>query len=204
MKNDFNTIAPIYDALARIAFGRSLDRAQQSFLSHVEPNAKVLIVGGGTGKILEWLPEGLDLQIDYVEMSQGMLRKASARVSKDNQVQFICQDIREVRGQYDIIIANFFLDCFSSKDLESILSHLKGLLDPKGKLLVTDFYPTNVWHHKLLIKSMHWFFRTITQLEADQLVDIHEKVKAAELLPVALAFFRSGSVFSAVYQPLTN
>lgn len=204
MKNDFDIIAPIYDALARIVFGRSLDSAQQAFLTHIEADAKVLIVGGGTGQILEWLPEDSGLKVDYVELSKGMLHKASSRTSKGNLVQFICQDIREMKGNYDIIIANFFLDCFSSDELEAVLLHLKGQLDPEGKFLVTDFYPTNVWHQKLLIQSMHWFFRMVTRLEADELLDIHDKVKAANLLPVELKFFRCGFIFSAVYQPLAN
>lgn len=204
MKNDFDIIAPIYDALARVVFGRSLDSAQQTFLTHIEANSRVLIVGGGTGKILEWLPEDLGLKVDYIELSKGMLHKASSRTSKGNHVQFLCQDVREMKGNYDIIIANFFLDCFSSKDLEAILLHLKRLLNSRGKLFVTDFYPTNVWHQKLLIQSMHWFFRMVTRLEADELLDIHEKVKAANLLPVELKFFRRGSIFSAVYQPLAN
>ena len=69
MSNNFNTIAPVYDFLAKMVFGRSLERAQAAFLSDLETKvkAKVLIVGGGTGKVLELLPEGLDLQIDYVE-----------------------------------------------------------------------------------------------------------------------------------------
>lgn len=203
MKNDFNTIAPIYDTLARIVFGRSLDRAQQSFLTHIEANSRVLIVGGGTGKILAWLPEDLGLEIDYVELSKGMLHKASSRISKGNEVRFACQDVREVRGNYDIIITNFFLDCFSINELEVVLLHLNGLLCSGGKFLVTDFYPTDAWHHKLLIQTMHRFFRAIARLEADSLTDIHEKVKEAKLLPIALKFFRNGSVFSAVYRRLT-
>ena len=208
MSNNFNTIAPVYDFLAKMVFGRSLERAQAAFLSDLETKvkakAKVLIVGGGTGKVLELLPEGLDLQIDYVEMSKGMLERAKGRVSKGNHVQLICEDVRKVKGQYDFVITNFFLDCFSSKDLGTILSHLKGLLDSGGKLFVTDFYPTNVWHQKLLIQSMHVFFKIASRLKANELINIHERIKDIDLIPTKLAFFSRGSVFSAVYERLPH
>lgn len=204
MKNDFNAIAPVYDLLAKLVFGKSLENAQLAFLSEIDPKAKVLIVGGGTGKILEWLPEGLALEIDYVELSKGMLDKASSRVSHGNNIQRTCQDIRAVSGKYDFIIANFFLDCFSAKDLGAILSHLKRLIGPNGKLLVTDFYPTNAWHQRLLINSMHRFFRFASRLEADALLDIHERIKEVKLTPIKLEFFRNGSVFSAIYEKLPH
>lgn len=197
-------IAPFYDALARMVFGESLDRAQQVFLTEIKAGSKVLIIGGGTGKILEWLPEGLGLQIHYIELSQGMLQKARLRVSKGNTIQFSCQDVRKTEGNYDVIIANFFLDCFCAEDLQDVLLHLKGLLIREGKLLVTDFYPTDAWQEKLLIKLMHQFFGVVAKLEAKALTNIHDQIKAVNFQTINVRFFRNGTIFSTVYRPLAD
>ncbi len=203
MKNDFDRIAPIYDQLAKLVFGVQLDVAQQAFLNEINPKDRVLIVGGGRGKILEWLPRDFGLQIDYVELSKKMLQQANARSSAGNDVTFKHQDIHGVQGHYDIIITNFFLDCFSDFTLENVLLHLKNQLNHNGKFLVTDFYPKESAQNRFLLSAMHRFFRMTVGLEAQGLTDIHEKVKGANLSPIKMEFFNSGTVFSAVYQRTT-
>ena len=47
--NGFNSIAPVYDALATLVFGRSIRNAQLCFLGDIGYRGKVLILGGGTG-----------------------------------------------------------------------------------------------------------------------------------------------------------
>ncbi|MBO3698906.1 class I SAM-dependent methyltransferase [Roseivirga sp. E12] len=203
MKNDFDKIAPLYDLLANLAFGKTLERAQKTYLHKIEPASKLLIVGGGTGKIIQWIPEGLDLKIDYVELSGRMLDRARSRLSKGNEIDFVHGDAREQEGSYDVIIANFFLDCFSTSQLEQVLMHVKNQLNSAGSLLITDFYPSDRPRHKLLLKTMHWFFRVISQLDADGLINIHEQTKLAGFEPSDIQFFRKGSVFSAVYERST-
>lgn len=204
MKNDFNAIAPYYDLLASIVFGRQLEKAQTTFLDQIKPESYVLIVGGGTGKVIEWLPNNHNLHIDYVELSEKMLLKAKKRDTKGNEFEFICSDAMEVQGNYDLIIANFFLDCFSEKGIVGVLDHLKKVLKPEGKLLVTDFYPTESSSQKLLIRLMHIFFRTFSKLQASRLMNIHEEIKKSAFETKEIQFFREGTIFSAVYEKLSH
>jgi ubiquinone/menaquinone biosynthesis C-methylase UbiE len=53
MLNNYDRIARIYDKLSRMVFGKSIVRAQQSILPFITTPARMLIVGGGTGWILE-------------------------------------------------------------------------------------------------------------------------------------------------------
>lgn len=208
MSNNFNTIAPVYDFLAKMVFGRSLERAQAAFLSELETKvkakakakAKVLIVGGGTGRILELLPEGLDLQIDYVEMSKGMLERAKGRVSKGNHVQLICEDVRKVNGQYDFVITNFFLDCFEGDKLDGVMVHICALLKEDGHWLVTDFaLPTNA-RQRILLWTMHTFFQLVARLESKKLQDIKSRLGYVGLIISKEAFFSKHLIFSAVFR----
>ena len=53
MNPDFNTVARPYDFISRLVFGDSLVEAQTSLLHYIPSNSQILIVGGGTGWILE-------------------------------------------------------------------------------------------------------------------------------------------------------
>ena len=53
MANNYNGIAKFYDALSRIVFQRSIIISAQFLIEFIADNNKVLIVGGGTGWILE-------------------------------------------------------------------------------------------------------------------------------------------------------
>ena len=78
MKNNYNTIAGYYDFLSRTIFQRSIINAQVALLSYIKPNSTVLIVGGGTGWILEKI-EPAGLEITYVEISENMLALSRKR-----------------------------------------------------------------------------------------------------------------------------
>lgn len=183
-----------------MVFGRSLERAQAAFLTELRPKANVLIVGGGTGKILELLPEGLDLQIDYVEMSKSMLERAKNRFSKGNHVQLICEDIRMVKGQYDFVITNFFLDCFEGDKLDGVMVHIYALLKEDGYWLVTDFAPPVNARQRILLWTMHTFFQLVARLESKNLQDIKGRLGYVGLTMSKEAFFSKHLIFSAVFR----
>lgn len=204
MKNDFDFVAPIYDTLSKVVFGKKLDQAQKTFISIIRPSSRVLIVGGGTGGILKWLPTNCALKIDYVELSQKMLNKAKAKTSVGNSVEFYAKDVLEVEGAYDVVVANFFLDCFAHDRLPTAVQKLKDLLSNNGSLMVTDFYPSANRYQKLLLKVMLSFFRLTSRLEASELLDIHGTIKQSGFEVSQLKFLNDGSLFSAVYRPLSD
>ncbi|MEP5106138.1 MAG: methyltransferase type 12, partial [Ekhidna sp.] len=63
--NDFDFVAPIYDRLSKLVFGKSLIKAQAYHLKVIGDKDRVLILGGGTGKLLEFIPKSGEL--DFVE-----------------------------------------------------------------------------------------------------------------------------------------
>jgi len=97
MANKYDSIAGIYDILSRLVFGKVLQRSQAGLLKWMSPESRVLIVGGGTGWILERIaadhPAGLD--IVYVEASAKMVALSRKRKSGENTVTFICLPIEE-------------------------------------------------------------------------------------------------------------
>lgn len=193
--NEFDFVAPFYDRLARLVFGKALILAQITHLSEIKENDNVLILGGGTGEILEHIP--ICKSIDYVEKSKQMIHFAKKRSIKRG-VNFIQEDFFgfEPLKKYNIIICPFFLDCFDESSLKLAIGKCKQLLNMNGRLLVTDFHYEQ--SSNFLLKLMHWFFKLTSQLESTELKDIHQFLIVGGFHEKSINFFEQG-IFRAVY-----
>jgi ubiquinone/menaquinone biosynthesis C-methylase UbiE len=199
VKNDFDRIAPIYDLLARMVFGRKLDLAARCYLHLVEKHDHVLIVGGGTGRILDHLPKAR--KITYLELSKDMLVKARKRASIDirfEKADFLNWDC--VEDQFDVIILPFFLDVFTASNLETVLQKIRPILKKDGLLIVADFQRTGKRYHEVLIWVMHRFFSVVSGLESRSLQDIKGTLVANGFAEESITFYRNGMIFSGCYR----
>ena len=104
--NNFNLIAPIYDALVRLIFKDSLILAQKAFLDEINASDNVLILGGGSGEILEFLPKCK--KVTFLDKSKKMLSKAEKRTAR--KVSFVMADFltEDIDGTFDVVICPFF------------------------------------------------------------------------------------------------
>ncbi len=178
---NYNAVAWFYDALSRLVFGSSIKKAQIDLLSLIPSNSKLLIVGGGTGWILEEItklhPSGLE--ITYVDSSSKMIELSKKRNPAANQVQFIEASIEDylqpnASNLYDVIITPFIADCFSQSAWQQVFIKLDASLQPNGLWLYTDFQLNDkspLWQ-KLLIKLLYLFFRITCRIPAKQLPDV--------------------------------
>lgn len=202
MKNNFNAVAPFYDAVARLVFGNKLKKIQQHYLTELPKEGNVLILGGGTGEILEWLPESQNLSVTYVELSAGMLKRAEKRQSNAAYTKFECKDFLAFDAEmvYDVVIANFFLDCFAEENLEGVILKIAGLLKQNGQLYVSDFQLSAKPKHRLLSRLMHAFFRLTTGLQSSKLRDIPNAIEQYGFCAINFTSSDEGQLFSAIYQ----
>ncbi|MEQ9468812.1 MAG: class I SAM-dependent methyltransferase [Ekhidna sp.] len=197
--NDFDHIAPVYDRLARLVFGGDVLKSQLRFLDQVKSSDRVLILGGGTGQLLEHLPKCKE--VDFVEKSSKMITRAKSRKS-DQAINFIHKDFFEfeTNQKYDMIICPFFLDCFNPESLYKALHKTKSLLSEEGKLIVSDFDQKGTG--KTLSCFMHLFFRVISNLQSKQLGAIHSEVIAGGFSMIEEEFFNQNMIFSRLYRNL--
>lgn len=196
--NNFNFLAPVYDQLAQLAFGQTLHQASIHFLDDIPSNSKVLILGGGTGKIL---PHLKDCRVTYVEKSGKMLRQASER-SGIGTVVFIETDFLDWKTdqQFDVVICPFFLDVFTPNNLCLVVEKIGNLTSKGGTLIITDFQATGRLHHRMMLLVMHLFFRIFSSLESRKLGDIESMVLSSGYEMISRKAFRKDWVFSGVYQ----
>lgn len=179
MPSNYDNSATFYDQLSRMVFGKALVEAQLYLLRQVPPNSSVLIVGGGTGWILEELStiHYSGLNITYVEISSRMTALAQKRHTGINKVTFINDAIENTITDmpYDVVITPFLLDSFTDETLEKAFAHMHQQLKPKGLWLFADFQLTGKLWQTLLLKSMYFFFSILCGIETTHLPDIQNQ-----------------------------
>ena len=166
---NYNHIAWIYDWLAKIVFGRKQEMAMKAFLNIIPDNAKILVVGGGTGKIINYLENlSYQLEIDFVEPAANMINRAKKRQVSHLQVNFYHHSILELKTtDYDVILTNFFFDQFSQSQAQLILRHLKPKLRPNGSLIFSDFVSTKYIWDILITRLMFYFFQLTANIRVN-------------------------------------
>lgn len=197
--NDFNFIAPVYDLLKKMIFGKSLTVAEKYHLGEIESGDSLLILGGGTGKVLEFLPSGC--KVTYLELSDKMISRARLRDFRGD-IKFMHADFLELEptGKYDLIIASFFLDVFNEEKLEFACHKIRSMLKPEGYLIVTDFDPNGNLIDKMLLKIMHLFFKLVSGLESNRLKDISGYLRNCGFRISKEKYFKSRNIFSNIFK----
>lgn len=184
MNPDFNKVAKIYDLLSGAVFGDQLMKAQISALHFIQPQSQILIVGGGTGKILEEIAKvhASGLTICYVEISKSMIDIAKKKNHKENIVHFFQMPIQEFypRTPFGLVITPFFFDLFNKENITQLFSHIDSMTETDATWLYTDFIPEKLhdsWWQKLLLKAMYLFFSLVSRVEAQALTDMNDYFK---------------------------
>jgi ubiquinone/menaquinone biosynthesis C-methylase UbiE len=177
--NNYDAVAPFYDFLSRLVFGNAQVNAQVAQLQHIPAGARILIVGGGTGWILEEIARihASGLVITYVEISAQMLKRAKSRSYGQNAVRFVHAGIAHFKpsGKFDVIQTAFLFDNFSAASVNLIFNQLDDLLENNGLWLYSDFKLSPEerygWKH-LMLKMMYFFFRIVARVEAKKLQEV--------------------------------
>jgi ubiquinone/menaquinone biosynthesis C-methylase UbiE len=186
MKNNYDKIARYYDTLSRLVFFKAQLNAQIALLKDIPVDSSLLIVGGGTGWILEEIAKihASGLTITYVEISEKMLDLSRKRDVKQNQVSFVQAAIADyvTEESFDVIMTAFLFDNFSGNAAVEVFEQLHRYLKTSGLWLFTDFYytpKTGKFWQGWLLQTMYFFFRRISDVEADKLVDMEPLFKRA-------------------------
>jgi ubiquinone/menaquinone biosynthesis C-methylase UbiE len=204
MPANFNNSAWFYDRLSRMVYGDALIKAQVFLLQFIPAGSKILIVGGGTGWILEKIihihPRGL--QITYIEVAPAMMALSEKRDAGLNTVIFITAAAEHVAlpVDFDVLITPFLFDNFTESTLQIVFNHLDQALKAGGTWLNCDFQLTGKWWQKLLLKAMFMFFRLICGIEASRLPAIQTAFARAGYPPIQQKDFFGGFVRSQVFK----
>lgn len=207
MAVNYNKIAGIYDWCARFVFGKSIVNAQVYLLNAIPAGSGLLVVGGGTGWILEELAKlhKQALTITYIEASEKMMQFAKRRNTGNTTVVVFINELiesTELQEQYDIAITPFLFDNFTGPKALEIFEKIDGYLKPKGAWLYTDFQITSkkqVWQ-KLLLRTMYAFFKVAGIVTNDRLPDMEACFSSHSYKPILTKRFYKEFIVSTVYE----
>lgn len=198
--NRYDFLAPYYDRLAAIVFGKSIWKSQVEFIHVIPDHTRILILGGGTGQIAkELLLTKKDCKIWYVEASSAMISIARIRVANHPNIVFIHGTEEHIPIQsFDVIITGFFVDQFSESEITEMVSSLHRKMNPAAVWLVTDFV-NEKWWHRMLLKVMYIFFRLTTGIPVTTLPR-WEQIFNKHLKHVSEHTFYSGFIKSVLFR----
>jgi ubiquinone/menaquinone biosynthesis C-methylase UbiE len=179
----FDRIAPHYRWMEFVLAGEKLQRCRTAFLDLVGAPKDVLILGEGHGRFLlecrRRIPSAL---ITCVDSSERMLAVARQRLKRtglpEERVRFVHADALSWNGSAaaaDLLVTQFFLDCFRADQLGPLVARLASLSKPEAAWLVADFQAPAGGIPRLraclLLNAMYAFFRTVTRLPASHLTN---------------------------------
>ena len=209
----FDTLAPYYETLERIAFGNTLQRCRVAYLNEIASPRRALIVGEGNGRFLpELLRIHPQVEIDCIDASQRMLQLARERVdwespSHARRVRFVHQDIRfwaMPAHRYDLLVTHFFLDCFPEAALIGVIKKLAQFATEDANWLLSDFCIPQKGMARLSARgwlaAMYLFFRITARIEASELIDPTSFLRTEGFALGRQHLFRKGILKSEIWR----
>lgn len=188
----FDRVAPHYRWMERLLAGEKLQQCRTAFLRECERAQTVLLVGEGHGRALEVFLRAMPgARFTYVDQSGGMLRQTRERLKRsglpESSVQFIQNDIMEFRPEkrYDLLVTNFFLDCFPAATLAKLIPRLAKMLEADALWSLSDFQVPSSFFGGIRARAIlflaYRFFRAATGIPAGKLVPPQPFIRACGL-----------------------
>jgi ubiquinone/menaquinone biosynthesis C-methylase UbiE len=205
--NNYDPIANYYDRIHHLFYGQAEISAQVELLDYVRPGDRVLILGGGTGWILEKIgdifPSGLE--ITYIESSARMMGLTTARKCGQNRVALVTSTVEEWKGEmeYDCVLTGLFFDNFNEAHALAVVRQVTPFLKMGGYWLESDFYYPKKrgkpWQ-AILLWLMYWSARLICGVEAKRLPDMDKIFIGERYRVLQTTFHYQRFIRSVVYR----
>jgi ubiquinone/menaquinone biosynthesis C-methylase UbiE len=189
---DCNLIAPWYEPVEHLCFGRALERRRTAFLSDLDDAQSAISCGEGDGRFMvALLRSNPQVHVTAVDASTRMMQVANERLAGigpgfRERVDYYCAEVGAFDPPhlpYDVIATHFFFDCFSTSDVNPIIQRIAGWAAPGAQWVVSEFtQPRNRLGHLwtgAVIRGLYAAFRVTTGLRTTHLPDYRPALAAA-------------------------
>jgi demethylphylloquinol methyltransferase len=163
-----------------------IPKCKVAMLDRLNQGDKLLVAGVGHGtEAIQAAKKGVN--VTAVDISKTMLKymqKKIDRAKPATPITIINDNILNVKydGQFDMVIANYFLNVFKPEKMLQILTHLTTLVKPGGSMVIGDFaLPESGGKFYKAFQTVYWYMAAfIYWLTADNA--IHPIYNYPELL----------------------
>jgi len=185
MKNGYGVVSRFY-ALVEGIFEKGLRQKGLQLLS-ITPGEVVLEVGVGTGYSLKEIANsvgengkayGIDVTPQMLEITRKRLRKAGLM----DRVELYEGDARSMPyedGKFDAVYMAATLELFDTPDIPRVLSEIKRVLKPSGRLGVVSLTKESR-EDSLFIRFYEWLHQKVLKYASCRPIYVEELVKDAE------------------------
>lgn len=131
----YTLYAPVYDAVVRLLDG---ERRRAVELAAVQPGERVLIVGAGTGRDLDYLPRGCEVTaIDLTPAMLSRLRRRAARLGRPVDARVMdAQRLDLPDGHFDCVLLHLIVAVIPDPD--ACVREAARVLKPGGRISIFD------------------------------------------------------------------
>ncbi len=190
---NFDPIARPYRWLEYLTFGPFLERSRFHFLGELGNHHRALILGDGDGRFTaRLLTTNRQIIVDAIDSSAAMLHlltRRAARLGPSASERLRTRQINALdfapEGAYDLVVTHFFLDCFSERDIDALISRITPHLTPGATWLVSEFAipqrPAARYLSRAIITALYWLFGLVTGLKVHKLPDYASQFDRAGL-----------------------
>lgn len=206
----FNTLAPYYRMLELVTAGGVLQRCRTAFLTETTGCQRALLLGEGPGRFLvELLRANPRVEVTCVEHSSRMIEEARRRLRESElaRVRFVQADAltwQPPRNEFDLVVTNFFLDCFRPEELAALVAKIAASATADARWLLADFREPESgwrrWRGRAVLALMYAFFRVATGLSAVWLTPPDGFLKAGGFRLAARRLANFGLAHSDLWQ----
>jgi demethylmenaquinone methyltransferase/2-methoxy-6-polyprenyl-1,4-benzoquinol methylase len=162
LKDGYKLMGSTFELMATLyALGQN-KKCKASMLDHLKKGDKLLIAGVGHGtEAIAACKQGIE--VTAVDLSKTMIKQIQKKLNRaglENQIQIINDDILNIdhHENYDMVIANFFLNVFAEEKMLQILNHMATLVKPGRYLTIGDFaIPKNSGRAFKIFQTIYWY-----------------------------------------------
>jgi demethylmenaquinone methyltransferase/2-methoxy-6-polyprenyl-1,4-benzoquinol methylase len=151
-----------------------IPKCKVTMLNNLKPDSKLLIAGAGHGtEAVEAARRGINVTtVDISKTMISFLKRKIERANLGTPIEIINDNILNVErpGQYDMVMANYFLNVFSPDMMLQILTHLLTFIKPGGSMVIGDFNnPSDGGLAFKVFQNIYWYIADILYwITADQ------------------------------------
>lgn len=207
----FDRLAPHYGWMEAACAGDLMQRCRVRWLKEVCNSRRVLLAGEGNGRMLSACAKAMPTsEFVVLDQSREMLARAQRtweKIATRQRITFQRVDLREWDSEFepfDLVITNFFLDCFDTHELQRVINRIAAAATPQARWLNSDFtVPAQGWQRaraQVGLKMAYRFFRWATGISANQIVDPSAFLSAAGFALSAREPFDHGLLYSELWE----